>query len=364
MKQRRNTNVFSLSFLDCICCGFGAVILLFVIVNARSAAIRNDLTSDLRAEADRLEREVKAGQKGLVELRNTIEEVDEETSEAEGESRRLIEEIERIKQELSEFEKETLASKEHINKLKSDLKSMEEDAQRLKAGSLEDDDTGQQIRSFKGDGNRQYLTDMLVGGRNILIAVDASASMLAEKIVDIVRLKNSSTEQKRTAKKWQQTVRTVDWITTQLPANSEVQVVVFNDIARPVLKSPSGDYHDSADPEILKQLNEQLGEVVPDKGTSLHQLYLAMREMNPVPDNVFLITDGLPTMAAKKGFGKAASGNERRKYFDRADKLRPKGASFNIILMPMEGDPEAAKKYWIVAQKSKGSFFSPAKDWP
>src|SRR5881227_2672788 len=31
MIRRRQTNVFSLAFLDCICCGFGAVILIFVL---------------------------------------------------------------------------------------------------------------------------------------------------------------------------------------------------------------------------------------------------------------------------------------------------------------------------------------------
>ena len=39
--KRRPLNVFSLSFIDCICCGLGAVILLFVIVNARSAVRRD-----------------------------------------------------------------------------------------------------------------------------------------------------------------------------------------------------------------------------------------------------------------------------------------------------------------------------------
>ena len=29
--KRRETEIFSLSFLDCICCGFGAVILIFVL---------------------------------------------------------------------------------------------------------------------------------------------------------------------------------------------------------------------------------------------------------------------------------------------------------------------------------------------
>ena len=31
MKRRRNVEAFSLSFLDCICCGFGAIILLLVL---------------------------------------------------------------------------------------------------------------------------------------------------------------------------------------------------------------------------------------------------------------------------------------------------------------------------------------------
>src|SRR6185436_11584351 len=31
MIRRRPTQIFSLAFLDCICCGFGAIILLFVL---------------------------------------------------------------------------------------------------------------------------------------------------------------------------------------------------------------------------------------------------------------------------------------------------------------------------------------------
>src|SRR4051794_3742175 len=31
MIRRRQTQVFSLAFLDCICCGFGAVILIFIL---------------------------------------------------------------------------------------------------------------------------------------------------------------------------------------------------------------------------------------------------------------------------------------------------------------------------------------------
>ena len=65
--KRRKVTTFSLSFLDCICCGLGAVILLFVLVNAKSAARRDAITSDLRAEVDRMERQMLEGEKKMVE---------------------------------------------------------------------------------------------------------------------------------------------------------------------------------------------------------------------------------------------------------------------------------------------------------
>ena len=70
--KRRSINVFSLSFIDCICCGLGAIILLFVIVNAKGAVRRDTVTSDLRAEVSKIEKEVLEGQKKLIEVRNSF----------------------------------------------------------------------------------------------------------------------------------------------------------------------------------------------------------------------------------------------------------------------------------------------------
>ena len=72
--KRRKVNLFSLSFLDCICCGLGAVILLFVLVNARGAIRRNTVTRDLQAQVDRLEKEVLEGRKQLIQARNVLDE--------------------------------------------------------------------------------------------------------------------------------------------------------------------------------------------------------------------------------------------------------------------------------------------------
>jgi chromosome segregation ATPase len=72
MLRRRNVEVFSLSFLDCICCGFGAIILLLVLTDyqrpAKIEASRvnlqarvRDLQQQLeviRGESDDLERQL------------------------------------------------------------------------------------------------------------------------------------------------------------------------------------------------------------------------------------------------------------------------------------------------------------------
>ena len=41
-----------------------------------------------------------------------------------------------------------------------------------------------------GEGNRQYLTGLNLGGQRIAIMVDASASMLANQLVNVIRLRN------------------------------------------------------------------------------------------------------------------------------------------------------------------------------
>ena len=185
--KRRAVNVFNLSFLDVITCGLGAVILLFVLVNAKSAAQRDSITSDFRAEAERVEQEVLAAKKDLVLARNSLEQTQTKLVRTEGLSRQIIEILEPKKIELSDRQEDTLATKAHVNKLKADLKSIEDELKRLRAGAKTQDDQGTRLRKFPGQGDRQYLTDLKMGGRRIFILVDASASMLDDDIVGIIR---------------------------------------------------------------------------------------------------------------------------------------------------------------------------------
>jgi len=42
----------------------------------------------------------------------------------------------------------------------------------------------------------------------------------------------------------------------------------------------------------------------------------------------------------------------------------PRGTAINVILLPMEGDPQAAGAYWQLARSTDGAYLAPSKDWP
>lgn len=362
--KRRSLNVFSLSFIDCICCGLGAIILLFVIVNARGAISRDQVTQDLTSEVNQLEREVLEGRKRMVDLRNALEATDQETRRILGSTRQIVPVLEKRQIEIAHYQDKTLAQKEHANKLKSDVRSLDEDVKRLKAGSQAEDDYGSKVRSFAGEGNRQYLTDLQVGGGHTLILLDASASMLDSSIVGIIRRRNLPEPQQRKSPKWRKALATVDWLTAQLPLGSRYQIIVFNETARPLLPGTGGRWLKTSDGKQLNDAIDRLYNLVPEKGTSLANAFEALRQMRPAPENVFLITDGLPTIGTDEPWFKKVSGEKRLKLFNRAVKLLPDKVPVNVILFPLEGDPAAASAYWKLAALTRGAYFCPSPDWP
>jgi len=362
--KRKNLNVFSLSFLDIITCGLGAIILLFVLVNAKSAARRDTVTADLRAEVDRIEDQVLDGKKQLIRSRNVLEKTLAELVKTQGLSRQVIDTFKDKKVELADSDKDTLASKTHVNELKADLKSLEEDVKRLRAGAKARDELGSKLRPFPGHGDRQYLTDLKMGGRRIFILVDSSASMLAETIVGVIRRRNLRIQEKLKSPKWRQTVKTIDWLTTQLPPTSKFQVYTFNETAGPLIAGTNGTWLNAGEVDKLNQTVARMRKLVPQKGTSLLNAFNAISEMKPAPDNIFLLSDSLPTMGAKKPWGKRVSGKKRLRLFNAAIRRLPSRVPVNIILYPMEGDPFAASAFWKLAKDTRGSFFCPSKDWP
>jgi len=124
--------------------------------------------------------------------KNTREELDIETTTAEGQIAQIIALIAELRAELARYDSETLAKIERVEKLQTDIKSLEEEVKRLLALEVEETKEGESLREFKGEGDRQYLTGLKLGGKRTLILVDRSASMLDDTIVNIIRRRNMS----------------------------------------------------------------------------------------------------------------------------------------------------------------------------
>ena len=114
----------------------------------------------------------------------------------------------------------------------------------------------------------------------------------------------------------------------------------------------------------MKSVTRALASLAPEKGTRLYVAMKAATDLSPRPDNILLITDGLPTQGRNKPTNTTVNTDQRFQHFEQAVKTLPKGVPVNTILMPMEGDAWAAAAYWRLALDSGGSFLTPARDWP
>ena len=363
-RRRRQFEVFSMSFLDCMSCGFGAVILFFMIINAQvRETTENDPTS-LMAETKKIEIEILEGRKDLVLAKNTIEQLDTEKVTAEGQIAQIIALIEQLQAELSQYDSETLAKIERVEQLQSDIESLEEQVKRLLAMAEAESGEGNKLREFQGDGDRQYLTGLKLGGRRTLILVDRSASMLDSTIVNIIRRRNMADRDKLAAVKWRQVVASVDWLTAQFEPGSEFQIYMYNDEAVPVIKGSEGVWLKADDSTVLDEAIRVLRRTPPENGTNMRNAYEVAANLSPRPDNIILLADGLPTMEDADDDRTTVSGLERSKMHERAIRALPSGIPVNVFLYPLEGDFDAPALYWRLAYRTGGSFISVSRDWP
>ena len=131
LTRRRDIEIFSLSFLDVICCGFGAIILLFVLSKFAEPVIMEELSKDLQSVIVRLEEE-------LHEIRGETAVLNRELQ---GKKEQLSQEknkLARLQGDLSNIRGEFAASNQHARvqniieeKLASALQQLTDEMKRL-----------------------------------------------------------------------------------------------------------------------------------------------------------------------------------------------------------------------------------------
>lgn len=353
-----------MSFLDCMSCGFGAVILFFMIINSQAVHESENPPEHAQAETVKLEFEILEQRKNMVLARNTMDRLEDEQARAKDRIAQIIALLEKLKEEFIKHDSTTLAKIERVEKLQSDIEALEEEKKRLLAMEQAREGGGSRVRSFVGDGDRQYLTGLRVGGERILILVDSSASMLDRRIVNIIRRRNLPDANKLRSPKWRQAVASVDWLSAQFPADSQFQIYTFNTEARPVLAGSENIWLDVGEGHQVDEAIRLLRRTVPENGSNMKSAYEVIASLNPAPDNVILLVDGLPTMDSPERKRGMVTGGERLRYHYAAIEAVPTGVPVNILLYPMEGDYYAAIAYWLLAYQTGGSFMSISKDWP
>jgi hypothetical protein len=351
MSRKRRNVAFSLSFLDIMACGFGAVTLLFLILRHNAVEIITP-DSQLAAEVDLIQMDIRQAEEERTQLLHSLEKIQLEIVEAQGLSERVL-------TDLQEQENSIQADPNDLDKLRQQVEQLE-----AETAQMEEVEFGDKVREFIGDGNRQYLTGLKLGGERVLILVDGSASMLADTVVNAVRRRNMPEEQKKQSPKWQWTLRTVEWLLAQLPPSSRFQIYLFNTEASVAIPGTEGEWLDAADSLALEQAVDAVKQFSPSAGTSLSNAFAAIADFDSRPDNLFLLTDGLPTQGKQPPKKFMVSGAQRRQFFTSAMAELPRGIPINTILFPMEGDPEAAGLFWQTALDTKGAFIAPSRDWP
>ncbi|MCF6150004.1 MAG: VWA domain-containing protein [Candidatus Kuenenia sp.] len=105
-RNRKDIQVFSLSFLDAICCAFGAIILLFVLSKFAEPLIIEGISEELKGMIEKLEKE-------LFEIRGETHVLNRELTGKKEQLSSEREGIARLQGDLSKIEGEFLASKQN-----------------------------------------------------------------------------------------------------------------------------------------------------------------------------------------------------------------------------------------------------------
>ena len=356
-KKSRDFSPFSLSFLDIMSCGLGAVILIFLILKHGESSSPEQTTmliQDIKsAEIDKeiLQTEInkRTEQSNILNLK--IEKKEAELKKLKNDSK----DEEKLRDNLL---KENNQAREQINKIQESLPD---------------------IIQRPNEGERQYLTGLKVEGKNILLLLDNSASMLDENVQKIFAASILDNQSKQT-QKWIRAKDSLTWLTSRLPKESKFSIMTFNDQVR---SHTQGQWLDANDPVKVNSTLASALQVIPERGTNLEKALLRAKKMFPLPDLVVIITDGLPTIGESyediknsilkreernclKSSGKISS-RCRHVLFQKAKESYLEGRKIktSTILLPLQGDPYAAIDYWNLGQQSGGGIsISPARDWP
>lgn len=356
MITKRRESGFNLAFLDVMACGLGAVLLILIIVNF------NDDTPIPSDEIEKLAQELAATQSQSQSIASSVDTQASDISIEQANANEQGQKIARLELQQKGLQ-QAIADKQAVI---AEL----QDAIAATAPNTADD-----VIELSSVNEETYLLGLIVEGRRIGILVDTSASMTDNSLIEIIKRKLSSDSVKQSGPKWQRTVRIVKWMLARLPETSQVALVSYNSSAQALGSVPVSSAKMTAN---IGKLITDINSLVPQKGTNLQEGLEELYRTMPTMTDLYIITDGLPSLISKSsGFSSSRSCNPlpggqttitgacRVQVLQRTLNInRLSGVKTNVVLLPLEGDPQAPALYWQWASFTGGTFISPEGTWP
>lgn len=342
MRPQRAIANSSLAFIDVMSCGLGAVILLFIILDFNQSP-PEPIIADQIILIDETDT-------------NALLSLQQQTL-----TKALLEKTQMLEKLISTVTQKMLIKNQQVIAI-AKLEAPKEKL--LKAKPI-------QTKSSSGQ-----LIGLAIKGPRILIAFDTSASMADNKLINIILgISEKSGKRLAAGKKWKQAKETLVWTIENTPDNSQVQVISYSDAVRSL--TAGWVSRDTA----LRDIERTLRDLGPEGGTSLGRMLEYVENIDVLPTDIYVITDGLPTISGDKGSPLANLKNcfrvpsRKNSYISGAcredlmvsavQRFQKKStARINVILLALEGDPKAAPLYWKWTSFTKGILFTPKDDWP
>lgn len=354
----RRTETSTLAFLDVMACGLGAVILILVvlkqqapldvppqpepIVSAEQAKadldnLQTELAASLAAQ-DTAKGDLAKQKQIVATMHAAIEETRDDLASANRQNVALDQAIASATSTLAEQQKET--PPDAINTVRTT--------------------------------QAQYLVGLSVTGKKIVILLDRSSSMTARDLVKIVQYKAGPSTARQKAEKWVSALNAVWWMTARAPTQSQIHIASFSTSTR----FHTTNWIGTRDSAALRAVKAEMALLVPEGSTNLEDAVAAAIKTGA--DSIYIITDGLPTAApggptllgldgcgSKWSKRKQVTGKCRVSLFQQTVAAAAgKPVRISIVLMPLEGDPDAAPLFSKWALSKGGVLLSAARNWP
>ncbi len=367
-RERQSAVSFGLSFLDVLCCGLGAAVLLFLVVKhgpIEQAEPDPYLTERIRSAA--------AALAALVQVRDRL------AGELAGTEQDISAALARIR----EGGQQKASRATDLRQLQAELADARNALSSSQAGLSAAREKQREADSDTSDAKNQGdLMGLRIEPTRVLILLDRSASMAHRSLVEILRLRAAGVASAlRGAEKWVTAGAVARWALDRVEDGGQYQILAFSEqVAALDGKAPAFDWLTQGDPDWPDaRVQKALAEWLPEGGTNLRAALQAARRLHPRPEQILLITDGLPTIPGSKRLGRVrgcrSAAGSRAPFLSPECRLnifldavsisetRPRIRT-DIVLLPLDGDANAVHDYWLLASMTGGRLLTPAVGWP